>query len=70
MRQLGIDWNGPIPFDEDLNTVDVDPPPQVLTEEDFQELSERVYPLDPTSQYGIELYIQSIEFVLNKLHHY
>lgn len=64
---MGIDWNGPIPYDSDDDTVIVDPPPQIITDRDFQELSETINPLDPTSQYGIELYIQSVEFVLNKI---
>ena len=65
----GIEWDGPIPFEDD-HTVDVDPPPQLLCQEDYHELVERVHPLDNTSQYGIELYTQSIEFVLNKISHY
>ena len=70
MHLLGIDWNGPLPDPSDENSVivDVDPPPQVLTDQDYQELLGRVDPLDPNSQYGIELYIESVEFVLSKLH--
>lgn len=65
MHLLGIDWNGPLPDSSDENSVDVDPPPQVITDE---ELEGRVHPLDPSSQYGLELYIESVEFVLNKFH--
>ena len=50
------------------NTVYVDPPQQPLTSLDYQELCVTINPLDPSSEYGIELYIEILQFVLNKLH--
>ena len=67
--QLGIDWDGPLPpTDVSENTVYVDPPEQPLTSLDYQELCVTINPLDPSSEYGIELYIETLQFVLNKLH--
>ena len=62
----GIDWDGPIPFCED-NVVDIEAPPTLLCNEDYQELSQTINPLDHNSQYGIELYIESIQFVSSKI---
>ena len=71
VAQLGIDWDGPLPpTDCSDNTVYVDPPQQPLTPLDYQELSITINPLDPSSEYGIELYIETLQFVLNKLHSY
>ncbi len=63
----GIDWNGPIPFTDEDNVVDIDPPPSFLCNQDYQELSQTINPLDRNSQYGIELYMESIQFVSNKI---
>ena len=62
----GTDWNGPIPYDSD-HPVDVDAPSLLLHQEDNQELAESVNPLDHTSQYGIELYLQTIQFAMRKV---
>ena len=66
MQSLGVDWNGPIPVGDD-NIVNVDPPQVPLNPQDYQELSIQVNPLEPSSEYGIELYTETVQFVLNKL---
>ena len=71
IAQLGIDWDGPLPpTDCSENTVYVDPPQQPLTSLDYQELCATINPLDPSSEYGIELYVETLQFVLNKLRSY
>ena len=38
-----------------------------LSDQDYQELSINVDPLDYTSEFGIELYCQSVDFVALKM---
>ena len=38
-----------------------------LSDQDYQELSVNVDPLDYTSEFGIELYCQSVDFVALKM---
>ena len=65
LQSLGIDWSGPLSFSD--NTVNVDPPEMPLSTQDYQELCIQVNPLEPSSEYGIELYIETVQFVLNKV---
>lgn len=70
-QQIGIDWDGPLPpTDCSETTVYVDPPEQPLTTSDYQELCATINPLDPSSEYGLELYVETVDFVINKLHTY
>ena len=67
----GIDWDGPLPpTDCSENTVYVDPPERPLTDTDFQELCARINPLDSSSEYGLELYVETLQFVLDQLSGY
>ena len=66
LQSLGIDWNGPLPFSDD-NIVNADPPQLPLSPQDYQELCIQVNPLEPSSEYGIELYIETVQFVINKV---
>ena len=71
VQQMGIDWDGPLPpTDCSENTVFVDPPRQPLTDLDYQELCATINPLDSSSEYGLELYVETLQFVLGKLHNY
>lgn len=66
LQSLGIDWSGLLSFSDD-NTVNVDPPEMPLSTHDYQELCIHVNPLEPSSEYGIELYIETVQFILNKM---
>ena len=66
LQSTGIDWNGPLPFDDD-NIVNVDPPQLPLNPLDFQELCININPLEPSSEYGMELYTETVHFVINKV---
>lgn len=66
VQEMGIDWNGPLPSMNDA--VDVDPPSEPLSSSEYQELCGKVNPLDPSSEYGIETYFETLQFVLSKLH--
>ena len=65
LQSFGIDWNGPLPFSDD-NIVNVDPPQLPLSHQDYQELCTQVNPIEPSSEHGIELYIETVQFVLSK----
>ena len=54
-QSIGIDWSGPLSFNDD-NTVIVDAPQMPLSTQDYQELCIKVNPLEPSSEYGIELF--------------
>ena len=66
LQSLGIDWSGPLSFSND-NTMNVDPPEMPLSTQDYQVLCIQVNPLEPSSEYGIELCIETVQFVLNKV---
>ena len=66
IQHMGIDWDGPLPpTDCSENTVYVDPPQQPLTNTDFHELCTTINPLDSSSEYGLELYVETLQFVLD-----
>ena len=66
MNHLGIDWDGPISeSDEDeVNMVDVIYP---LSEQDYLELENTVAPLSNSSCYGVDIYLNTLNFVCQKL---
>lgn len=64
---LGIDWDGPLATDRDENTVVVDPPLQPLLASDFKELCQSINPLEQSSNYGMDLYLECMAFVQNRL---
>lgn len=60
----GIDWDGPLSTDTMPEQVDV---PQVgapLTDSDFSQLCQTISPLSPSTNYGIDLYMATLQFVL------
>ncbi|POG77292.1 hypothetical protein GLOIN_2v1549386, partial [Rhizophagus irregularis DAOM 181602=DAOM 197198] len=55
-NEYGIDWEGPTPAEED-NTVTVDEPRNVLTDEQYQSLRSTVNPLEEDEEgFGINIY--------------
>ncbi len=64
-RLYGIDWDGPIPYNENEITV-----PQTfcpLNERNVQELMDTILPSAPCSDYGIDLYTSTVSFILQKI---
>lgn len=41
-----------------------DPPSMPLQEQDYQDLRNTIDPLEPSSEYGIELYCETLAFVI------
>ena len=66
-RLSGIDWDGPLPFDSSSNVVDVDPPDVPLSDADYEELVTTLNPLEPSAEYGLDLYCETLHFVLSNV---
>ena len=66
VAHIGIDWDGPLPYDGD-NTVQVDPPGQPLCCADYQDLCNNVNPLQQSTEYGVEVYSATIRYVYSKI---
>jgi hypothetical protein len=64
--EYGIDWNGPIPSVES-NTVVVNAPSNILTNDQYANLISRVNPLQTDSCYGINVYLECVSVIANIL---
>ncbi len=68
MEHLGIDWEGPIPHAGDAYEVVTVPKTECpLTSEEMEELQAVVPPLALSTQYGIDLYEKTLEFVAQEV---
>lgn len=65
----GIDWDGPITADTDeaADSVHVAETLNPLEQRDYSELQATISPFHDSDCYGIDLYIQTLEFVYRKL---
>ena len=64
----GIDWDGPLPDDVLANnTIDVLPITNPLSNEHYAELCTEICPLATSPNYGIDLYLNCLHLVYNKL---
>lgn len=63
----GIDWSGPLPDAEELEQVEVTNTINPLEEQDFMQLQRIISPTGLSDCHGIDLYIRTLEFVLQKL---
>ena len=64
----GIDWDGPLPQEEnDADQVDVPPCDSPLTEEQYRQLQANISPLAESSNYGINLVLDSLTFIENNI---
>ena len=63
---FGIDWDGPIPEAEDEdNAVDVPDVENPLRNQDFQHLQATVPPTVHSDYFGVDIYLEVIEFLNN-----
>ena len=61
---FGIDWDGPIPqVDDNDSSVVVDPPRSPLSQQELMELTEFINPTEPCQDYGLNLYMDCLDFV-------
>ena len=63
----GIDWNGPLPDEEEVEIVDVPGIWKPLLEHDNNELSRTIPPLQDSESFGTDVYINVVSFVCQKL---
>lgn len=63
VQYMGIDWNGPLPTSEE-NIVHCNAPCNPLQEQEYQDLRNTIDPLEPSCEYGIELYNETLAFVV------
>ena len=63
MQLFGIDWDGPLPLEEEEVRVVVPECPCPLTDVQLDELSTIVSPLSSSTNYGIDLYQSVVQYV-------
>ena len=68
MASYGVDWNGPLPTDDDAERVVVPDISIKLDDEEYAELQETIDPKAFSTDYGIDLYLATMNFIDNKLH--
>ena len=69
--EFGIDWDGPLPtefFNGEEEGVEIPPVNVPISEEQFYQLETQVNPNEPSRNYGIELYLRTIEFLAQMTH--
>ena len=62
----GVDWAGPLPL-SDEECVTVPPVSSPLSDLQYQELLDTIYPLDRSPNRGIDLYISTLQFVMDRI---
>ncbi len=63
----GVDWNGPLPDAEELQRVEVTTTLNPLEERDYMQLKQMISPIGPSDCHGVDIYIRTLEFVVQKL---
>ena len=60
----GIDWSGPIPnLEDDVDSIEVTSTRNPLEEQDTRQLEATISPLSHSECHGVDLFIQTLEFV-------
>lgn len=59
----GIDWNGPLPSEEEADRVVVPECSVFLRDTDYEELTTLVDPNSMSVDYGLDLYLECLRFV-------
>ena len=63
----GIDWNGPLPPLPGDSVVVVNPPVIALEQSVYDELITRINPLEACRDFGIQLYVDCIDFIQSRM---
>ena len=64
---LFIDWDGPIPYDHQPESVDVPATERPICDEDFEDLAELIDPLSHSNSHAIDIYLQCLSFVQSRM---
>lgn len=59
----GIDWDGPLSMDGDVESVQIPPIENRLSDDDYSELARAVSPLDQSDNYGLDIFFTTLTFV-------
>lgn len=59
----GIDWDGPIAENTNENNLEVPNIPCPLLDTDLDDLKENINPLRESSFQGVDIYLETVEFV-------
>ena len=62
-----IDWDGPIPYDHQPESVDVPATERPMCDEDFEDLAELIDPLSHSNNHAIDIYLQCLSFVQSRM---
>lgn len=62
----GVDWDGPLPMD-DGDSVVVPTTSVPLCEDDMQQLASQINPLAVSYDFGIDLYLECLQFIHSRL---
>jgi len=69
VEEFGVDWGGPVPYEDTDETICVPETPIPLSRADMEKLQAIVSPLAPSVHYGIDLYERTLLFVSQKVGH-
>lgn len=75
MAQFGIDWEGPTPSNEwdgsspneTAGSVEVPDTRIPLSNDEYTELSQTVNPLQDSEYHGVDLYLNTLAFIAEKI---
>ena len=59
----GVDWSGPMPTDDDVESVEVPHITTALSDGHYSELASIVSPLDSSESYGLDLFLATLAYV-------
>ena len=65
MNYYGIDWEGPVPIDIEYVQVNIDPILNIFTNLQLISLQNHINPLSEDGNFGISLYLKTLEFINN-----
>lgn len=63
----GIDWDGPVPVEEDVESVDVPNIENPLSHEELEELGTMISPYHDSDCFGTDLYLNVLKFICEKI---
>lgn len=63
----GVDWSGPMPIDDDAESVEVPPVTTMLSDEQYSELAALVSPLNTSQIYGLDLFLATLAYVKSRV---
>jgi len=64
---FGIDWDGPLPDVTCDSHVEVPTIESPLTDNEYTEVCQQIDPIANSKEYGIDIYLNCIEYVRRKL---